>query len=129
MALHVATAEHEAADGLGLAISRRKLKRAKRNAYALRRLPESSAAEELLTDTLLEDLAAIPGAPSADPSPEPSRQEPKEAKAEQPAEGIGPAGSNCDNRPDCKAGGKHGPNHSQPRIATADKRYSNACSF
>jgi len=40
-------------------------------AYALRRLPESSAAEELLTDALLEGLAAIPGAQSADSSPEP----------------------------------------------------------
>jgi hypothetical protein len=31
-------------------------------AYALRRLPETGAAEELLTDALLEDLAALPSA-------------------------------------------------------------------
>ena len=40
-------------------------------AYALRRLPEAGAAEELLTDALLEDLAALPGASSAAPTPEP----------------------------------------------------------
>ena len=40
-------------------------------AYALRRLPETGAAEELLTDALLEDLAALPGASSAAPPPEP----------------------------------------------------------
>ena len=33
-------------------------------AYALRRLPETGAAEELLTDALLEDLAALPSAPT-----------------------------------------------------------------
>jgi hypothetical protein len=34
-------------------------------AYALRRLPETGAAEELLTEALLEDLAALPSASSA----------------------------------------------------------------
>jgi hypothetical protein len=38
--------------------------------YALRRLPETGAAEELLMDALLEDLAALPGALSAAPPPE-----------------------------------------------------------
>jgi len=33
-------------------------------AYALRRLPETGAAEELLTDTVLEDLAALPSVPT-----------------------------------------------------------------
>jgi hypothetical protein len=38
-------------------------------AYALRRLPETGAAEELLTEALLEDLAALPTAPSvSDPT-------------------------------------------------------------
>jgi len=40
-------------------------------AYALRRLPETGAAEELLTDALLEDLAALPSAPTPALPPEP----------------------------------------------------------
>ncbi len=40
-------------------------------AYALRRLPETSAAEELLTEALLENLAALPDASSEAPSGEP----------------------------------------------------------
>jgi hypothetical protein len=34
-------------------------------AYALRRLPETGAAEEVLTEALLEDLAALPSTSSA----------------------------------------------------------------
>jgi hypothetical protein len=40
-------------------------------AYALRRLPKVGAGERLLTDALVEDLAALPGVSPPVPSPEP----------------------------------------------------------